>query len=372
MRYLLPLLFIVGLGACTQRSASVGERAEAEGIGYAPPSSVFRDTARITEMTKAISAQTYPNIHSVLIAKDDKLVFEKYFAGEDQIWGDPLGRVDHTAEDLHDVRSISKSVVSACIGIAISQGKLKNVDQRVFDFFPEYSRYDSGIRSKLTVAHLLTMSSGMKWNEEVPYDNPENSEIRMIRSADPVEYVLSQPIENPPGEVWKYNGGTTQLLAAILKKVSGLPVDQFAKEFLFQPLGIREFEWVKYSGTDMPAAASGLRLRSRDLLKFGLLYANEGKWKDEQVIPQNWIRESFTSHVKRGAGTYGYQFWIWSDTLNGSPKTIIAAIGNGDQRIFIDTATSVVVVTTAGNYNKWNIEKNTYALLKDFIYPAMQ
>ena len=215
------------------------------------------------------------------------------------------------------------------------------------------------------------MSSGLVWNEDVPYDNPENSEIRMIRSSNPVEYVLSQALEFPPGQVWKYNGGTTQLLAAIIEKTSGKKVDEFANEYLFQPLGIHRFEWAKYPGPDLPAAASGLRLSSRALLKFGLLYSNGGKWNDKQVVPQKWVEESFQSHVQRPGGSYGYQFWIWQDTINNKPIPFVACVGNGDQRIFFDKTNDLLVVTTAGNYNKWTIKKNANALMKEYVYPAL-
>src|SRR4030095_13390692 len=137
-----------------------------------------------------------------------------------------------------------------------------------------------------------------------------NSEIKMTRSADPIAYVLSQPMDFPPGQVWKYNGGTTQLLAAIIKKKTGKQVDEFAKEYLFQPLGIRSFEWREYPGINLPAAASGLRLRSRDLLKFGLLYSNKGNWKGKQIIPTSWVEESLQPHINRpglgGTSGYGY------------------------------------------------------------------
>jgi len=275
-------------------------------------------------------------------------------------------------DSLHDIRSISKSIVSACVGIAIQQGKIKSIDQKVFDFFPEYKRLDTGLISSLTIKHLLTMSSGLRWNEEVPYDNPENSEIRMIRSSNQVEYVLSQPLEFPPGQVWKYNGGTTQLLAGIIEKTTGKKIEQFAKEYLFQPLGITSFEWIKYNGTELAAAASGLRLRSRDLLKFGLLYYNNGQYKDTQIVSQKWVEESFRSHVQRpGSGSYGYQFWLWQDTINNRPLSMVACVGNGDQRILFDKTNDLLIVATAGNYNKWDIKKNVYALCKEYIYPAL-
>ncbi|HET9744328.1 MAG TPA: serine hydrolase [Chitinophagaceae bacterium] len=367
--FLLYLFFFV---SCNQ-----GEKHEAtnteDGIRIASMTDAGMDSSVLNRIDTAITNGTYPNIHSLLIARNNELVYEKYWPGKDQSWGIDLGVRQHSKDSLHDIRSISKSVVSACIGIAIQQGKIKNVEQKVFDFFPEYSKLDTGLISSLTIKHLLTMSSGLKWNEEVPYDNPENSEIKMTRSSNVVEYVLSQPMDFPPGKVWKYNGGTTQLLAAIVEKTTGKKVDQFANEYLFRPLGIEKFEWIKYPGTDMPAAASALRLTARDLLKFGLLYHNNGKWNDKNILPAKWIEESFQSYVQRpGGGGYGYQFWTWNDTLNTRPIAFVACIGNGDQRIFFDNAHDLVIVTNAGNYNKWDIEKDAYALIRDHVYPAIR
>lgn len=257
--YVLLLFFFI---TCSQGEKHQATKIE-EDISIGSMADEGIDSTIINKIDTAITNGTYPNIHSLLIARNNKLVYERYWQGKDQSWGNDLGLRQQSKDSLHDIRSISKSVVSACIGIAIQQGKIKNVEQRVFDFFPEYAKLDTGLISSLTIKHLLTMSSGLKWNEEVPYDNPENSEIKMINSTNPVEYVLSQPMDFPPGKVWQYNGGTTQLLAAIIEKTTGKKVDQFAKEYLFQPLGIEKFEWIKYPGTDMPAAASALRLTSR-------------------------------------------------------------------------------------------------------------
>lgn len=365
----LSILFLFG-NCVQQEKKQVAENDEA--ISIASMSDAGLDSTIINKIDTAIRNGTYPNIHSLLIVRDNKLVYEKYWAGKDQRWGNDLGVIEHKRDSLHDIRSISKSIVSACVGIAIEQGKIRSVDQKVFEFFPEYAKQDTGMRSALTIKHLLTMSSGIVWNEDIPYDNPENSEIRMTRSSNQVEYVLSQPMEFPPGKVWKYNGGTTQLLAAIIEKTTGKKVDGFAKEFLFQPLGITRFEWIKYPDTELPAAASGVRLRSRDLLKFGLLYNNGGNWEGKQIVTQKWIEESFQSHVQRpGGGSYGYQFWLWQDTINNKMVPFVFGSGNGDQKIIIDKAHNLVIAVTAGNYNKWDIKRNAYALLKEYIYPAL-
>ena len=374
MRYIIfhiCLILLMLEGCSSKRQSAVID----EGLEISSMPAEGIDSTIINSLDSAIQKGVYPNIHSLLIARNNKLTYEKYWNGKDERWGDDLGIVIHAKDSLHDLRSISKSIVSACIGIALEQGKIKSVDQKVFSFFPEYAKFDTGMKSELSIKHLLTMSSGIAWNEEVPYDNPENSEIKMTRSSDPIAYVLSQPLDFPPGKVWKYNGGTTQLLAAIIKKTTGKQVDQFAKEYLFQPLGIENFEWVKYPGTDLPAAASGVRLRSRDLLKFGLIYYNKGNWEGKQIIPASWVEESFQPHISlpglNKTSAYGYQFWMETDTLLNQPTPLVACVGNGDQRIYFDTKHNLVIVITAGNYNKWNIEKNSFAMLKDYIYPAL-
>lgn len=370
----LVALFIIG---CTEPTAQTSNNsiripaATSDGIAVGSLSDAGMDTAEINKLQHEITEGVYPNIHSLLIMRNNKLVYENYWTGKDNAWGNDQGVRPHTIDSLHDLRSISKSVVGICVGIAIAQGKIKSVDQRVFEFFPEYAKYDTGLIRTLTIKHLLTMSSGLEWNEEVPYDNPINSEIQMIRSPQPIEYVLSRPMDTVPGAVWKYNGGTTQLLAAIIKKTTGKQVDSFANEFIFQPLGMKPFYWFSYEGTHIPAAASGLRLRPRDILKFGMLCYNKGQWEGRQIVPASWIAESFQPQIKIDNGAYGYQFWILDDSVNNKPVRIVGCIGNGDQRIFFDHENNLLVVVTAGNYNQWNIRKNSHAMMRERIYPSL-
>lgn len=324
----------------------------------------FRDSC-MAGLIDSLKTGYYPNRHSLLIFKDSQLVVEEYFSGRDENWGTDLGIVTYNDTLLHDMRSVSKSVVSACMGLALSQGLIKSVDQPVFDFFDDYQQYRNQGREALTLEHLLTMTSGLQWNEEVPYDNPENSEIQMINSGDAIGFVLSRPLIAQPGAKWQYNGGTTELLAEIIRRVSGKDIHDFAKEFLFAPLGITRSEWTVSPATHTPAAASGLRLSARDLLKFGLLYHRNGLWGMRQIVPKEWVRESLTAHIARpDGGGYGYQFWIFNISVQGESRAIPAAVGNGDQRIFFDKPNNMVVVTTAGNYNKWDIANNASAVLE--------
>lgn len=373
---LILLTFTIGCGD-TKKSNQANMSIE-DGIEL-PQGSLAKnglDSVLIMRMEDSIEANIFPNIHSLLILKNKKLVYEKYFKGNDEFWGEDLGVIQHHRDSLHDVRSISKSVVAACVGLALQQGKIDSLTQSVFDFFPEYKEYDTGLRSQITIETLLTMTSGIEWNEEVPYSDPRNSEIQMTSSQDPIEFVLSRPVITNPGEIWRYNGGTTQLLSSIIEKTSGLSIHEFANKYLFAELGIKNSEWTHFPGIDLPAAASGLRLRSRDLLKFGMLYANDGQWGGKQVLSNKWVEKSKQPQVWFGRNDnvgYGYQFWIFkASTLAENQNHLIpSAVGNGDQRIYIDEKNDMIVVVTAGNYNNWTIKKDSEALLIDFIYPAL-
>ena len=349
------------------------------GIVMTSSENVQMDSIQLDKMTRAITQGDYPNVHSVLIARNGKLIYEKYFPGKDEILGDPIGMVNHHKDTLHDIRSITKSVVSACIGIAIAQEKIKSIDQKIWDYFPEFNELNKGEKSNITIRHLLTMTTGLQWNENIPYTDPANSEIQMNESTDAIRFVLSRNSIHTPGTIWNYNGGSTQVLAAIIKKVSGLELDEYAKEHLFTPLGIRVFSWSTFANTptrkNVPLAASGLRLRSRDLLKFGLLYMSDGIWNKKRILPENWVADSHKTHIRRddngSGGGYGFQFWTWKENFPNKKIHLAVAVGNGDQRIFFDHENDLLVVTTAGNYNQWDIKNNTGALLQNFIYPSI-
>ncbi|MDB5200514.1 MAG: penicillin-binding protein beta-lactamase class [Chitinophagaceae bacterium] len=371
LSHLILCLFFFNAGFCQTTNGILERPADLkDGIQTSTPATEGMNAAVINDIVKAIDSGFYPNRHGLLIYKNGKLVLEKYFTGRDQkAWAGDIGVVEHNVNTLHDMRSVSKSVVSACIGIAIAQGKIKSVHQKIFTFFPEYEAFDTGTKKDLTIEHLLTMSSGLQWNEDIPYSNPENSEMLMTASKDPLAYIFSQPMAAAPGTVWKYNGGTTQLLAEILRRATGKTADEFANENIFKKLAIADYYWALFPGTKNPIAASGLRLRPRDMLKFGILYQYGGKWQGQQIIPRSWVEQSLLSKVARpethySAGGYGYQFWIFKDSIQGKAMEWPAAVGNGDQRIFFDRKNDLVVVMTAGNYNKWDIKNNAYAILK--------
>lgn len=320
---------------------------------------------------------TYPNIHSLLIFRNGKLVLEEYFTGEDVERGiGPVGAIKHSRDTLHDMRSVTKSIVAAAVLIAHSQGKIKSLDQPVFDFFPEYARSAEGDKKNITVKHVLTMSAGLDWNEGISYADPKNSENQMNNSADPIGYVLSQKLVAKPGIVFNYSGGMTQLLAAIIKKSTGMDAEIFTDKHLFAPLGITKYKWAKTKSGD-PSAASGLRLRSRDMAKIGMLMLNLGIWNGKRIIPERLAADALKAHIRvpedipGGHVDYGFQIWLPTYKSNGVSISVAEFEGNGGQFIVIDKKKNILVAITAGNYNQRNLKKGSYDIYQDIIFPSI-
>jgi CubicO group peptidase (beta-lactamase class C family) len=173
---------------------------------------------------------------------------------------------------------------------------------------------------------------------------------------------------HPPGDTWYYSGGLSQVVAGVIRQLTGMPVDAYAAEALFRPLGIGEFEWLGDPEWEpaMPSAASGLRLRARDLAKIGSLVLHGGRWKGTQVVPEWWIAVSGRRHVQEigewsneGMWGYGYQWWVGSQP---DGHVVIAGVGNGNQRVFILPADHLVVTILAGEYNRF--ERHSDRLLE--------
>jgi CubicO group peptidase (beta-lactamase class C family) len=179
-----------------------------------------------------------------------------------------------------------------------------------------------------------------------------------------------------PGTTWNYNGGLTQLLAAIVQRSTGQPVEEYARAVLFGPLGIGDVEWIG-DLNGLPAAASGLRLRPRDLAKFGSLYLHEGRWRDRQIIPSDWVSESTRYHValpspSSALGTHGYGYQWWHTCYRTGFGTFEArtAAGNGQQRIYVLPALRLAVTILAGRYNDRRAARLADRLLLEHIIPA--
>lgn len=360
----------------------------ADGWKTATAEAAGLDAKRLAALTAAVRAWPELGVHAILIERSGRLVYEEYFDGFDERWGSPRGRVSMAPDSLHDLRSVTKSVVSALAGIAVADGAIKSLDQPVVDWFPEYPELNTAAGRRLTLRHVLGMTSGLAWDESVSYSDPRNDEIGMTRDPQPIRYVLSRASTREPGAEFNYNGGLVQVMAAIIQRAVEMPIREYARTKLFAPLGIETVEWVgDLAGT--PNAASGLRLRARDVAKFGSLYLHGGQWNGHQVLPAGWVAQSTRrqfrfagapgrDRTQDGAetnGAFGYGYFWWYSCYPTSRGLVEArtAVGNGQQRVFVLPGLDMVVTILAGRYNDFTTG-NTLGtrILRDHVIPAVR
>jgi len=303
-----------------------------------------------------------PNIHSVLLIKNGKLVLEEYF-------------YRYSRETKHLIASDTKSVTSILVGIAIDKQMISDVNKRVYEFFPEYKgtrwidqKYD------ITLKHLLTMTAGLDWDEIAnPHPHPKNPNTGMYKTDHPIEYILDKRKVAPPGERWNYNSGLTVLLGGIIKNTSGRYADKFAEKYLFGPLGITDYDWYKHP--DGTVFTNGdLLLRPRDMAKIGYMMLRKGKWKGKQIVSREWVNESTKAHVARGVWLgrkYGYQWYRGEAVVNNQVIETYFASGTGGQYIFIFPTLDLVVVFTSKIFDNSFGHQRPQAILINYILPAM-
>ena len=310
------------------------------------------DRGALCEMTDQLTASS-ANVHAVLVARGGKLVFERYLSGSDEIYSRPVGRVTFNADTLHDMKSVSKSVASLAVGIAIDRGLIGSVNEPIFNFFPELSDLRTPEKDRIQLVHALTMSMGLKWVEAAPSTEGDNDEERMRRARDPCRYVLGLAVTAPAGREFFYNTGALALVAAIIRKATGHPLDEFARAALLDPLGITGATWLRVKGdTD---AGGGLRLRPRDMAKIGQLVLAGGRWNDRQIVPKSWIETSTAPKIAATDGLlYGYLWWLGRSQLDGREIPWIMAVGRGGQLIRIVPELDLVFAMTAGYYQDYS------------------
>ena len=320
----------------------------------AAPAEVGLAAGPLEEIATRAARGELGNLHSILVVRDGRLVFERYFAGPDQKWSRSAGDVSFDASTLHDLRSVTKSVVGALVGIALGAGMLPGLDAPLPELLPAYRARMSPAVQRIQLRHALGMSAGLAWDElSMPYWWPWNDETEMWRSDDPVGFVLTRPVVAEPGAAFAYDGGLPTVLAAIVEQASGTTLDRFAAERLFCPLGVPSFEWMRHpSGTFI--AASGLRLRPRDMARFGWMMLEGGRFGGRQLVPEDYVRASLSRQEETQsfiAPGYGYQWWVTEGGAADARRDVPAAIGNGGQRIFLLEPEHAVVVVTAGMYD---------------------
>jgi CubicO group peptidase (beta-lactamase class C family) len=338
-----------------------------------PLATFGKDTAMDKTLQQAFNAGELPGLHSVLVIHKGEVFAESYFKGNDERLGEPLGIKQHGPGELYDIRSVTKSIVGLLYGIALAEGKVPGLDESILAHFPQYSDLaKDATRKAIRIRDTLSMKMGTEWNEDLPYTDPKNSESAMnVYAKDRYRFALDRPMVHEPGTQWVYNGGAVELIAKLIADGVGKPIDQYADEKLFKPLGIKNYEWI---GKDkVPYAASGLRLRTHDLAKIGQLILQNGTYGGQQIVPDAWLKESFTprSTVLPNGLRYGYFWWLAPES-SGDLPTWVAGFGNGGQRLRVELKNDLVVVMYAGNYNQADAWKLPAKVILELLPPALK
>lgn len=349
-----------------------------DGWETASLSSVNLDPEPIGHMMDYLNRENEHKIHSILIVKDNKLVLEEYLKGylySNNPPGSNGAYIQYDRDVLHFLASVTKSITSVLFGIALSRGYIHSIDDKLTYYFPEYSDILQGEKANITLRHLLTMTSGLAWDESsYPYGDRRNDVTRLFYSPDPMRFILEKPLVSAPGASFVYKGGDTNLLGGIIRRASEYSLANFAEQYLFGPLNIEEYSWERLSMGEY-FASGGLYMRPRDLAKIGYLFLNEGFWQGKHILDQNWIRDSQLIQVEATstpwARGYGYQWWITDFNSAGKTYHSFFAAGWGDQHLFIFPAQNMIVLFNGGNYFSSLSRYYSYTLVESYILAAM-
>lgn len=309
------------------------------------------DESIVANVTDLVAREHYKRIDGMLIARNDKLVYENYFHG-------------HSADVLHNIYSAGKSITAILVGIAIDKGIIAGVHTPVVELLPEYAGFKNpDPRKKLiTVEDLLNMSSGLACD-----DWYQGTESAMQRSHDWVKFTLDLPMVANPGEQGSYCTGCAVALGRIIENQSGLTLQEFANRYLFTSLGITTYQW--HIMPDGKASGGGLFfLRPRDMMKIGLLMLNGGMYHGEQVVSAAWAEQCTKSMLKLPGQFDGYGYLWWKQKFSGGVESYFAS-GNGGQYIFVIPSKELVIVFTGGNKNT-SIGLQAFEIVDKFILPA--
>lgn len=334
------------------------------------PESAGLSQSRLDEMNKSIRSGDFKKITSVLVAKDNKLVFESYYD-------------DAGVNGLRNTRSATKTVTGMLLGIAIDKGFLSGVDVPVMKFFADKRPLlnPDPRKEKMTIEDLLTMSSLLECDDSNQFSR--GNEERMYLIEDYVRFTLDLPIrgfpawvtspkDSPHGRSFSYCTAGAVTLGSLMERATKMSVVDFAAKNLFSPLNIQKVEW-QFTPTGTAMTGGGLGLRSRDLLKLGQLYANGGDWHGTRVISTAWVGQSTQPHVQVDDTTeYGYFWWLRSfKTANRSVRGYLMQ-GNGGNKVAVFPDLNMVVVITTTNYNVPGAHALADRLLSDYILSAVK
>lgn len=319
---------------------------------------------QLTKMESMISKDSFPNTHSVLVSKKGKIVYENYFDG-------------YNATIPHDMRSASKSISSAIVGVAKDQSLFRSLDQSIFDFLPEkYQRYKDSLKSKIDLKSLLTMSSGLDAIDYGINANPESPAVEdnYQMTSDWIKTILSAPMIHKPNTHANYGSANPFLLGVAMDSVVTEPLELFIDKNLFQKLKISNYI-IQTDRVGRPYFGGGMYLTPRGMMKFGELYRNNGKWKEEQILSAKWVKNSLKNYrvLENTAdkNEYGYLWWHHTYQFNGRTFKSNEARGAGGQYIFIIPKLETVVVITSGNYRNGKTQQPEL-IFEKYILPYLK
>ena len=289
---------------------------------------------------KVYSEDLYPAIHSLLIVRNGKLVAEAYCRDKNEI------------NLFHHIQSATKSITSILTGIAIDQGLIESVDMPLYHFIPEY--FDGDIRKRdITIHHVLTMETGLD------FDNDENTIELYNGKGSSLKFVLQKKLLFLPGTDWYYGDGNPQLISGVIQETSGITEEAFAVKNLFNPLGIKNYQWEKHVD-GLTFGAFGLWLLPRDMAKIGKLMQQNGVWEEEQIVSADWIAQS--TQLQSTHENYGY-YWYPLDQ-----EGAFYAEGHGGQLIYVVQDLQLVVVITAdSDSNRKSLSSNFEVLFASIL-----
>jgi CubicO group peptidase (beta-lactamase class C family) len=351
-----------------------------DGLDVSTLEEVNIDSELMEKVVNEINRGKYDEVHSLLIVKDNKLAFEEYFQGHKFQWDAPKAHGELVNWDKsmeHMVMSVTKSFTSICIGIAIDEGFIESVHQSIFDYLPEYQHLNTGGRDKITIEHLVTMTSGLEWDEWGASPNSADNDIGALwfySSNDPVTAILERPLTAKPGTSFTYSGGNMIILSEIIKSASGMNLGEFSEQYLFQPLGIDSAHWDQFENGVIDGAG-GLHLTPRDMVKIGVTFLNNGFWDGKRIVSEQWVNKSAASFPGNDGinvpGTdernTGYSYTWWTKSFSDSVDIYYAG-GWGGQFIIVTPELNTVIVLTGGNYFD-NVR--IFNILTNYVIPAL-
>ncbi|MEM7551574.1 MAG: serine hydrolase [Bacteroidota bacterium] len=342
------------------------------------------DSRYIGDAVRDIDRGKYGEIHALLVCKDGKLALEEYFEGHKYQWEAPRHHgewISWKKEMLHDIKSVSKSITSACIGITIDKGFIESVHQSIFDYLPDHQHLKTGGKEKITIEHMLTMTSGLEWDEwGVPLSSAKNDIIGLwFHCDDQIECILERPLVSEPGSSFTYSGGNTIVLGEIIKNATQLDIEEFSKKYLFEPLDVDTCSWSVRYPSGIIESGGGLDITPRAMLKVGVTFLNHGVWNGKQVVSEEWVDKSALSFPPNrrinvpgedtGRNGYSYSWWINDINISGKKTSIFYGSGWGGQKIIVMPGQNAVIVFTGGNYTS---KVKEFKILKRYIIPAFE